>query len=128
MLDTNVVLSAHLWPRSIPAMAYQRALEGILLASAELLGELETVFLRSKFDRYSSLTLRSAFLEALSDFASIISVTERVNDCRDQNDNMILELALAGKADVIVTGDEDLLCLDPWRGVRILTPAAFLEM
>jgi putative PIN family toxin of toxin-antitoxin system len=128
VLDTNIFLSAHLWPYSVPALAYHRALEGTLLVSSELLGELDSVFSRTKFDRYSSLTLRSAFLDALASFASIISVKEKVDDCRDRNDNMILELALAAKADFIVTGDQDLLCLDPWRGVRIVTPAVFLEL
>jgi len=47
--------------------------------------------------------------------------------CRDPNDNMILESAVMGKAEVIVTGDKDLLALGEYEGIRILTPRAFLE-
>ena len=53
---------------------------------------------------------------------------ERVTDCRDAKDNRYLELALAASADIIVSGDQDLLVLDPWRGVRILSPAAFVAL
>jgi predicted nucleic acid-binding protein len=51
---------------------------------------------------------------------------ERVTDCRDAKDNKYLELALAAGARTIVSGDSDLLVLHPWRGVRILNPAAYL--
>jgi predicted nucleic acid-binding protein len=55
-----------------------------------------------------------------------IEPTVRVNDCRDAKDNKYLELALAAGAAVIVSSDNDLLALSPWRGVRIVTPAAFV--
>ena len=51
---------------------------------------------------------------------------ERVVDCRDAKDNKYLELALAAGADIIVSSDEDLLVLHPWRGVRILRPVEYL--
>lgn len=50
-----------------------------------------------------------------------------VTDCRDKKDNKYLELALAAQADLIITSDSDLLALNPWRGVRIETPAAFVS-
>jgi predicted nucleic acid-binding protein len=50
-----------------------------------------------------------------------------VRDCRDPKDDKLLELALSGRADLILTGDEDLLVLHPWRGVSILTPSAYLQ-
>ena len=48
--------------------------------------------------------------------------------CRDPKDNMILETALCGKADFIVTGDKDLLVLNPYEGIPIITPKKFLEI
>ena len=51
---------------------------------------------------------------------------ERVTDCRDAKDDKYLELALASGAGAIVSSDADLLVLHPWRGVRILRPAAYL--
>ena len=55
----------------------------------------------------------------------MIEVTEAIRACRDPKDNRILELAVDGNADFIVTGDADLLVLNSFRGVRILTPATF---
>jgi hypothetical protein len=51
----------------------------------------------------------------------------RIGVCRDPNDNMVLEAAVAGKVDAIVSGDEDLLTLSPFEGIPVLSPAAFLR-
>ena len=52
---------------------------------------------------------------------------QRINACRDPKDNMVLEAAVAGQVDVIVSGDKDLLTLSPFKGIPVLTPAAFLR-
>lgn len=52
---------------------------------------------------------------------------EQINECRDPKDNKYLELAVSGKAECIVTGDDDLLVLNPWRVIEILTVQKFLE-
>jgi predicted nucleic acid-binding protein len=49
-----------------------------------------------------------------------------VTACRDPDDNKLLEIAVVGRADCLVTGDQDLLILDPFQGIPILTPAGFL--
>ena len=97
-----------------------------LLLSEALIAELEKVFRRPKFDRYDNLDARMKFLWRLVDAAKPVRVTHTVADCRDSKDNMFLELALSGQADFIVTGDTDLLCLHPWRGIAILSPADYL--
>jgi putative PIN family toxin of toxin-antitoxin system len=56
------------------------------------------------------------------------SEEERITVCRDPKDNKFLEKAVAGEADVIVSGDQDLLVLHPYAGIPILPPAAFLQM
>jgi predicted nucleic acid-binding protein len=56
----------------------------------------------------------------------LFTPAERVTDCRDPKDNKYLELALASGAEAIVSSDTDLLALHPWRGARILRPAAYL--
>lgn len=66
-------------------------------------------------------------LALLASAALWVEPAEPVRDCRDVADNSYLELALAARATVIVSGDKDLLVLDPWRGVRVLTSAQFLE-
>ncbi|BAY05025.1 putative toxin-antitoxin system toxin component, PIN family [Anabaena sp. CCAP 1446/1C] len=70
---------------------------------------------------------RKEFLEILVETAEFINITEQVNECRDPKDNKYLELALSGKAECIITGDEDLLVLHPFRQIDILTVQNFLD-
>lgn len=63
---------------------------------------------------------------ALVEASILVEVTENITICRDPTDNMVLELAVSGKADVIITGDSDLLHLHPFRGTAILNPKDFL--
>lgn len=71
---------------------------------------------------------RSEVLGLLMDAAVWVRPSVPVTDCRDVKDNQYLELALASGAGLIVSSDEDLLVLDPWRGVRILRPADYLAL
>jgi putative PIN family toxin of toxin-antitoxin system len=65
---------------------------------------------------------RMRFLATLLKEAELIEITEEITDCRDIKDNKFLELAICGKADCVVSGDDDLLVLHPFRGILILTP------
>ena len=123
VFDTNVLVSALLFEQSKPAQAFYSALqqEEILL-SADLVNEIHEVIHRKKFDRYISTEQRDVFLIALVQTGTLIEITESIKVCRDPKDNMILELAVSGQADVIVSGDKDLLVLNPFRGISILTP------
>ena len=91
-------------------------------------GEIAEVLTRPKFARFLAEDRRREILELLAAAALWVKPEETVDDCRDAKDNRYLELALAARAVAIVSGDEDLLVLDPWRGVRMLRPARFLEM
>ena len=66
------------------------------------------------------------FLDLLARAVRWCDVTSRTGDCADPKDNKFLELACDASAMLIVTGDDDLLRLHPWRGVRIVAPATFL--
>jgi uncharacterized protein len=57
--------------------------------------------------------------------AELVTINEAVTGCRDPDDDKFLELAVNGRADVIISGDNDLLVLDVFRGIPIITPAAF---
>ena len=59
--------------------------------------------------------------------AKLVTVTERITACRDPHDDKFLELAVNGLADLIVSGDADLLALNPFRDIPILTPAAIMQ-
>jgi putative PIN family toxin of toxin-antitoxin system len=59
--------------------------------------------------------------------AELVTITERIACCRDPHDDKFLELAVSGRADMIVSGDADLLALNPFCGIPIVTPAMFLQ-
>lgn len=82
---------------------------------------------RRKLDRYLTWDERETFLQALADRVEMIEPSIRVAACRDPDDDKILELAVPGTADVIVSGDPDLLVLSPFDGIAILTPSELLE-
>ena len=98
-----------------------------LLASRATFEELETRVDRRKFDRYVTDEDRSDYIALLRGSADFVQVTERVVACRDPKDDKFLELAVSGRADVLVSSDGDLLTLHPFRGIPILNPRAFLE-
>ena len=128
VFDTNVIVSAVLFDNSVPSQAFIRALNhGSILISGSLIRELDDVLNRDKFDRYVSREERDGFLESLIRESDLIEITESVQVCRDPKDDRILELAISGNAELIITGDADLLVLNPFRGVQILTPAEFLK-
>ena len=127
VVDTNVLVSAVLLPRSMPRRAFDRILDhGSLLISIATVTELNDVLRRPRFDPYIHPDERLRFLATLVRNGELVEVTESVTDCRDPKDNKFLELALNGTASHIVSGDEDLLVLHPFRGIPILTPQGFV--
>ncbi len=127
VVDTNVLLSRLLVPGSVPAQAVRRAVEqGQILAGEATLEELAGVLSRPKFDRYLTVSERQQFLRLFMRIAQWVPILHPVQACRDPRDDKFLALAVNGEAGVIITGDQDLLVLDPFRDVRILEPAAYL--
>ena len=131
VLDTSVLVSAALFKQSTPERALLRAIEPPhrLVTSDEVEREYLEVLFRPKFDRYATVARRQKMLGVVLNAAKRVEVVEQIRECADPNDDKYLALALAGKADAIVTGDQrHLLPLHPWRGVAIVTPATFLVM
>jgi putative PIN family toxin of toxin-antitoxin system len=128
VFDTNVVVSALLFYGSKPYQALEAAQNlGRVLRSESTLQELQEVLRRSKFDRYVLAPEREIFLITFERTTQLIDVTEQVSECRDPKDNQYLELAVSGQAECIVTGDADLLVLNPFREIAILKVQEFLE-
>lgn len=126
ILDTNVMISGLLFDNSKPAIALQYAFQhGELLLSLELLEEIAEVLSRDKFKRYITNDEREEFLETLLERANLIEVVDTVEECRDPKDNHILELALSGEANIIITGDKDLLIMNPFRNIEIISVEQF---
>jgi putative PIN family toxin of toxin-antitoxin system len=127
VLDTNVVLSGLLFPGSTPSRALLKAQRGKVLASDATLLELIEVMGRVRFDRYVERTLRQRLAAEFVNACETVSIAYPIQACRDPRDDKFLEVAVHGNADAIITGDGDLLALDPFRGVAILMPSEYLE-
>lgn len=128
VVDTNVFVSGLLSATSGPARVVERAVQnGQLLASTDTLRELIETLLSAKFDRYVPRARREALLDRLAPNVEIVEIVQQVRACRDPKDDKFLELAVNGEADVIVSGDHDLLTLHPFRGINILKPATYLH-
>jgi putative PIN family toxin of toxin-antitoxin system len=128
VFDTNVLISGILTKNTPPAQAIDFVLEnGQYLISPDLAYELSSVIRRDRFNAYITLEARESFLTRFVEHSNLVVPKTSVTDCRDPKDNHLLSLALDGKAQYLVTGDDDLLVLNPFHGVSILNPAAFLE-
>ena len=125
VVDTNVFVSAALKEGSWPAQTVRWVGKyGGLLKSAATEQELFAVLQRPRFaPKLTPLFLTE--LRAIMAAAELVAIAERIALCRDPADDKFIELAVNGGADVIVSGDADLLALDTVRGIPIVTPAAF---
>ena len=101
---------------------------GELLFSDETFDELQTRIWRPKFDSYVSRESRAIFLAQLKTVATWVSIAGAKMGCRDPDDDMLLETALMGDADCLITGDGDLHEMTPFQGIPILTPTTFLNV
>jgi putative PIN family toxin of toxin-antitoxin system len=110
-----------LFEQSVSGQAFYAALDnGEIFLSRPTFVELAEVLGRKKFDRYLTRDEREQFLAILLREATVVEVTEEVRVCRDPKDDKFLELAVSGGASCLVTGDQDLLVLHPFRGVPVL--------
>jgi putative PIN family toxin of toxin-antitoxin system len=96
--------------------------------SNPILSELKNVLRRTKFEKYITQEERQIFLAEFVEQVVFFSPIESIEECRDPKDNKYLELAVTGQAECIVTGDEDLLILNPFRGIQIVKIQEFLEI
>jgi putative PIN family toxin of toxin-antitoxin system len=127
VVDTNVFISAALKEQSLPGMAaHIVAKSGLLLKSTITERELFVTLARPRLASLIPPRFRDWPSELLA-AAELVAITERITACRDPKDDKFLELAVNGHADLIVSGDADLLALNPFRGIPIVTPAAFVR-
>ncbi len=132
VVDTNILVRALIKPQGAVGPVLRRLWEGEyrLLFSESLLAELVDVLGRPR--------IREKYGIGADDVATVLKLLElrgelviprrRITVCRDAKDNQVLEAATSGRSDVIVTGDDDLLVLDPFEGIPIVTSAAFLAL
>ncbi|MBE9460679.1 putative toxin-antitoxin system toxin component, PIN family [Dyadobacter subterraneus] len=129
VFDTNALISVALLPKNVNKLALKKAeVIGDIVFSNETLSELKSVLIRTKFDRYVTLIERLEFLDRLEARYQKINVTSNFMDCRDSKDNKFLNLAFDSEAAAIISGDKDLLVLDPYKNIRILNATDFLNL
>lgn len=125
LLDTNVIISALLFggkPRIILLSVIRK--QHVAITSTILLSELADV-LRKKFG-YSKPAVTAVDTQVRKQ-CTIVSPNESIDVVADMTDNRVLEAAVEGNCDVLITGDADLLMLGHYREIRIVTPDEFLQ-
>jgi len=128
VFDTNSLISAALSPHSKNAQAIKRAeLLGEIVYSNVTWNEFLSVLFRAKFDKYFTVEDRKEIAARFLRRFRRIDVNIIITECRDEKDNMFLELALTSEAVCIVSGDDDLLILNPFRNIPILNASDFLS-
>ena len=128
VFDTNALISAAILPNSASRKALTLATQKFQLVSSQaILDELSGVIERPHLDKYFSAgNTRFSFLMLVAQLSQNVETHSIITDCRDPDDNKILELAVDASAKIIVCGDNDLLVLNPYRGIEILRPHEFL--
>jgi uncharacterized protein len=129
VLDTNVIISALLFKNSNPAKVVRAVFKlGDVLLSLDLLREISAVISRDKFSKFITIEKREEFLEKFVQDTILVEIVEEIQACRDPKDDLVLELAVSGGAEYIISGDKDLLVLNPFRNIKIVTAQEFLIM
>jgi putative PIN family toxin of toxin-antitoxin system len=128
VVDTNVLVSVILSPSNTSRLAVEKATNhGVLVFSNETIAELFEVLQREKFDKYVLKEKRVKFGERLIAMSSLIPVSSVLKLSRDPKDDMFLNLAVDGHADYLISGDPDLLVLNPFQNIKIIRPIDFLS-
>jgi len=126
VFDTNVLVSAFVTPGGRGEAALLEVLEGsaTLLVSTSIIDELLGVLARKVARDSEQLARVAVFLTGAGD---LVRPVPRIDALADEPDNRILECAVAGQADAIVTGDRAMLALESFEGIPILTLGDFLS-
>jgi putative PIN family toxin of toxin-antitoxin system len=130
----KVVIDTNIWISYLLGGLLQRLDEKIfskeikVVVSDEMLKELSEVLSRPRFKNIFTAERIKELFSLLDSYAVVVSPSQKVGACRDEKDNFLLEAALEGKADYLITGDEDLLVLNPFHNTRIVRPKDFEEI
>jgi len=126
LLDTNVIIAAFA-ARGLSADVYELCLSSqTVITSEHILSEVREK-LTGKIDLPASI---AEDIIAYLRENTVLAIPQPVNDveCRDKEDLPVLGAAVAGHADFIITGDNDLLVLQQYKNIRIVTPRQFWEL
>jgi len=133
MKSKKVILDTNLWIsflisknfKEIDSLVQTKDIK--LLFSNESLEEFIEVVGRPKFKKFFSKKDIEKLLDIFDQYAELIKVKSKINICRDPKDNFLLNLAVDGKADYLVTGDKDLIVLEKIEKTQIITYRDLIE-
>ena len=121
VIDTNIWIS-FLIGKSLAGLTDAIITNRVqVLFSDDLFSELHEVLQRPKFKKYFSSTAIEQLLVLLYEKIAWVNVEDEFNDCRDKKDNFLLNLSVSGHANYLITGDTDLLVMNPFHGVEIVS-------
>ena len=123
LLDTNVLVAALVARGTCSDLLEHCVRQHVVVSSQPLLNELREV-LERKFRQRAS-DVRATLQLFAETFTLVTPDTLDPPVCRDRDDDVVLAAALAGECAAIISGDEDLLILNPFRGIQVLAPSAF---
>ncbi|MBU2445510.1 MAG: putative toxin-antitoxin system toxin component, PIN family [Bacteroidetes bacterium] len=129
----KVVVDSNIWISVLINKSYQSFIKGVIkkeikiISSRDQLEEISRVITKPKISRHVQRQHIKEFLILFLKTVELVEIKERVNDCRDEKDNFILETALSGNVNYIITTDNDLLVMNPYREIKILTVTDFLK-
>lgn len=128
VIDTNIWIS-FLIGKTLAGLAEAIIADQVqVLFSDELFSELLAVLQRPKFKKYFSRAAIEQLIGLLYEKVVLVDVVDDFSDCRDKKDNFLLNLVVSGRADYLVTGDVDLLVLNPFHGVEIVSYQNFQNL
>ena len=128
VFDASAIVGAALKRDGKPRQALLKARrEDVIALSSMVVAEIRSMLARPKFANALSDEDRTIVIALITDVAVWVEPIHRITDCRDEKDNKYLELAVAASAEIIVSSDDDLLALHPWREIRIVRPAGYLN-
>jgi putative PIN family toxin of toxin-antitoxin system len=132
-MSYRVIIDTNLWISFLISKDYSKLDEilftkkATLVFSQELLDEFITVVRRPKFRRFFSPSDIEDVIETIEEYADFVEVNSNENACRDIKDNFLLSLSIDGNVDFLLTGDKDLLTLNPYKSTTIITLSEFLQ-
>jgi uncharacterized protein len=129
VIDTNILVSFAIRPSPDFEKIFDYiAAQGVSLISEDTLGELFDVLTRERFRKYIPLDQSIDYVEWYAGISEQVIVTENVVACRDSKDDKFLSLAMSGKADCILAGDQDLLDMVNFGGIPVYRPVEFIRL
>ncbi|MBI5873893.1 MAG: putative toxin-antitoxin system toxin component, PIN family [Candidatus Omnitrophica bacterium] len=129
VIDTNVIISAAIGKSAVFTKIYDSFVNSLFtpVLSVSLREEIFGAVRKPSLRKYFRAEEMKRFRELIKVDTLLVTPSKKIVLCRDAKDNIVLEAALEAKADLIVTGDKDLLCLNPFQNIRIITPKEFVD-